>query len=299
MDAVKEVRAAQAALWGFYPLKRDQLINELRRCFEDSVWGPGSLPRGYVGELKVIGGIAPHAGYSYSGPCAAHLYKVIGENVRDVNTVIVLGTNHTGLGGAITTTKRYIWSTPLGDVDTDDEFINELLKINLVEEEPLAHLEEHSVEVQLPFLQFVLKSKFKLVPIVVRELNVSMLRSMAKAIKDINDKLQRNILLIASSDFTHHGSMYGYVLYTTAVAKKVRELDMLFINHILKLDTEGFIKSIREYGATVCGPGAIAILMEFVKSVGGKAKLLKYYNSAELTGQEDVAVGYASIVFTY
>jgi len=299
MDAVKEVRAAQAALWGFYPLKRDQLINELRRCFEDSVWGPGSLPRGYVGELKVIGGIAPHAGYSYSGPCAAHLYKVIGENVRDVNTVIVLGTNHTGLGGAITTTKRYIWSTPLGDVDTDDEFINELLKINLVEEEPLAHLEEHSVEVQLPFLQFVLKSKFKLVPIVVRELNVSMLRSMAKAIKDISDKLQRNILLIASSDFTHHGSMYGYVLYTTAVARKVRELDMLFINHILKLDTEGFIKSIKEYGATVCGPGAIAILMEFVKSVGGKAKLLKYYNSAELTGQEDVAVGYASIVFTY
>lgn len=299
MDAVKEVRAAQAALWGFYPLKRDQLINELRRCFEDSVWGPGSLPRGYVGELKVIGGIAPHAGYSYSGPCAAHLYKVIGENVRDVNTVIVLGTNHTGLGGAITTTKRYIWSTPLGDVDTDDEFINELLKINLVEEEPLAHLEEHSVEVQLPFLQFVLKSKFKLVPIVVRELNVSMLRSMAKAIKDISDKLQRNILLIASSDFTHHGSMYGYVLYTTAVARKVRELDMLFINYILKLDTEGFIKSVREYGATVCGPGAIAILMEFVKSVGGKAKLLKYYNSAELTGQEDVAVGYASIVFTY
>jgi len=299
MGAVKEVRAAQAALWGFYPLKRDQLINELRRCFEDGVWGPGSLPRGYVGELKIIGGIAPHAGYSYSGPCAAHLYKVIGENVRDVNTVIVLGTSHTGLGGAITTTKRYIWSTPLGDVDTDDEFINELLKINLVEEEPLAHLEEHSVEVQLPFLQFVLKSKFKLVPIVVRELNVSMLRSMAKAIKDINDKLQRNILLIASSDFTHHGSMYGYVLYTTAVAKKVRELDMLFINHILKLDTEGFIKSIREYGATVCGPGAIAILMEFVKSVGGKAKLLKYYNSAELTGQEDVAVGYASIVFTY
>ncbi len=299
MGAVKEVRAAQAALWGFYPLKRDQLINELRRCFEDSVWGPGSLPRGYVGELKVIGGIAPHAGYSYSGPCAAHLYKVIGENVRDVNTVIVLGTNHTGLGGAITTTKRYIWSTPLGDVDTDDEFINELLKINLVEEEPLAHLEEHSVEVQLPFLQFVLKSKFKLVPIVVRELNVSVLRSMAKAIKDISDKLQRNILLIASSDFTHHGSMYGYVLYTTAVARKVRELDMLFINYILKLDTEGFIKSVREYGATVCGPGAIAILMEFVKSVGGKAKLLKYYNSAELTGQEDVAVGYASIVFTY
>jgi len=299
MGAVKEVRAAQAALWGFYPLKRDQLISELRRCFEDSVWGPGSLPRGYVGELKVIGGIAPHAGYSYSGPCAAHLYKVIGENVRDVNTVIVLGTNHTGLGGAITTTKRYIWSTPLGDVDTDDEFINELLKINLVEEEPLAHLEEHSVEVQLPFLQFVLKSKFKLVPIVVRELNVSVLRSMAKAIKDISDKLQRNILLIASSDFTHHGSMYGYVLYTTAVARKVRELDMLFINYILKLDTEGFIKSVREYGATVCGPGAIAILMEFVKSVGGKAKLLKYYNSAELTGQEDVAVGYASIVFTY
>jgi len=299
MGAVKEVRAAQAALWGFYPLKRDQLINELRRCFEDGVWGPGSLPRGYVGELKIIGGIAPHAGYSYSGPCAAHLYKVIGENVRDVNTVIILGTNHTGLGGAITTTKRYIWSTPLGEVDTDDEFINELLKINLVEEEPLAHLEEHSVEVQLPFLQFVLKNKFKLVPIVVRELNVSVLRSMAKAIKDISDKLQRNILLIASSDFTHHGSMYGYILYTTAVARKVRELDMLFINHILKLDTEGFIKSLREYGATVCGPGAIAILMEFVKSVGGKAKLLKYYNSAELTGQEDVAVGYASIVFTY
>jgi len=299
MNATKEIRAAQAALWGFYPLRKEQLINELRRCFEDSTWGPGSIPRGFIGGSRVIGGIAPHAGYSYSGPCAAHLYKVIGENVRDVNTVIILGTNHTGLGGAITTTKRYVWSTPLGEVDIDDEFINELLRINIVSDEPLAHLEEHSVEVQLPFLQFVLKNKFKLVPIVVRETNVSILRSIARAIKDISDRLQRNILLIASSDFTHHGSMYGYVLYATDVARKVRELDMIFINYILKLDTEGFIRSIREYGATVCGPGAIAILMEYVKSVGGRAKLLKYYNSAELTGQEDIAVGYASIAFMY
>ena len=295
----KEVRAAQAALWGFYPIRRESLLNELRRCFEDKKWGPGGHPRGFIGEVKVIGGVAPHAGYTYSGPCAAHLYKVIGENVRDVDTVIVIGTNHSGLGGSITTTKRFIWSTPLGEIDVDDEFIDELLRIHSVVDEPLAHMEEHSVEVHLPFLQYVLGKDFKLVPLVVKELSIEILRGIAKAIREISEKLRRKVLLIASSDFTHHGPMYGYVLYTKDVALNVRKLDMSFINHILRLDTDAFIEEIKRYRASVCGPGAIAIVMEYVKDVGGKAKLLKYYNSAELTGEEDIAVGYASIVFTY
>ncbi len=294
---VREVRPPQAGLMGFYPVRKNQLIKMLEECFLDDVWGPGAKPVPSSVSTVVYGGIAPHAGYTYSGPCAAHLYKLIGDSGRRYDTVVVLGTNHTGFGGVINTTKRYVWSTPLGNVDIDEDFIDVLIKSSrLVMDEPLAILEEHSVEVQLPFLQYVLGNEFKLVPLVLKWLNTNEARDLASIIYRVGKDLGRDLLVIASSDFTHHGPMYGYILYYENVGKKVKELDMKFIEKILNLDTEGFLNELRRYRATVCGPGPIATLIEYTKLVGGKPELLKYYNSAELTKDESAAVGYAAII---
>ncbi len=293
---VREVRPPQAGLMGFYPVRKPQLIKMIEECFNDDVWGPGGKPSPGSVSTEVVGGVAPHAGYTYSGPCAAYLYKLIGDCGRKYDTVVVLGTNHTGFGGVVNTTKRYVWSTPLGNVDIDEDFIDIMLKSSrLVVDEPLAMLEEHSVEVQLPFLQYVLGSEFRLVPLVLKWLGPSEARGLAELIYRVGRDLGRELLVIASSDFTHHGPMYGYVLYYEDVARKVKELDMRFIEKILALDTESFLNELSRYRATVCGPGAIATFIEYVKLVGGRAELLKYYNSAELTRDESAAVGYAAI----
>ena len=296
------VRQPQAALWGFYPIDRSSLMRELERCFTDSRLGPGSLPkRGAKAKIKaVIGGVAPHAGYAFSGPCAAWLYKEIGEAVEHVDTVVIMGSNHTGYGGIVTTTSIYSrWATPLGEVEVDTEFIAKLKEFypNLSEDQ-LAHAREHSVEVQLPFLQYVLKNGFKLVPIVVKDISYVEAHEVAQAILKTAKALNREVLVIASSDFTHHGPAYGYVLFRENIASRVRDLDLEFIKKIVELDTQGFLKLIRRYDATVCGYGAIAIAMEFAKLLNGSAKLLRYYNSADVTGEEDMVVGYASIEFS-
>ncbi|BEP18681.1 MEMO1 family protein [Pyrofollis japonicus] len=296
------IRKPYAALIGFYPNDRGELIRAIEKSFLDQRFGPGRLPEplSRKGECCVIGGVAPHAGYSYSGPCAAHLYLELAETTPRPETVVILGTNHTGYGGFFTTTTRFKkWATPLGDVPVDIEFIEALMdKSSRIVDEYLAHLEEHSVEVELPFLQYVYGDEFSLVPITVKDATPSMARDVARAIHDTARELGRRIVLIASSDFTHHGYMYGYVVFTENVAENVAKLDLSIIEHILRLDTEGFYKRLTETGATVCGYGAIATLMEYAKLVGGvEAQLLRYYNSAQLTGEEDIAVGYAAIAF--
>lgn len=293
------VREPQAAAWGFYPFNKNQLVKELERAFTNTRFGPGSLPKKGSKGSTVIGGVVPHAGYSYSASCAAWFYKELAENKPNIETIILVGTNHTGFGRAITTTTYYTkWATPLGDIDIDLDFINRLKKeYPGLDDDALAHTREHSLEVQLPFLQYLYGNSFKIVPIVVKDLIYQEAREFAEALKSVVDDLKRDSIVIASSDFTHHGTIYDYVLFNKNISQNVRELDKKFIDAILELDTRKFLKLIEEYNATVCGFGAIAIAMEYTKLCGGKAMLLKYYHSADVTGDEDVVVGYASILF--
>lgn len=297
--SLTNVREPQAALWGFYSFKRSELLKELEQSFKNSTLGPGALPGRRQQLVQVIGGVAPHAGYSYSGPCAAWLYKEIGENKPQVDTVVLIGTNHSGFGGTITTTTYFsAWLTPLGRVEVDLELIKLLKKeYGALDDDALAHVREHSVEVQIPFLQFIYGDTFKIVPIVVKALDFVQAGEFASSLKNAATSLGRDVIVIASSDFTHHGSMYDYIVFTSNISSNVKKLDMEFINAVLELDTKKFLSLIRKYDATVCGFGAIAIAMEYTKLVKGKTKLLRYYNSAEVTGEEDIAVGYASILF--
>ena len=302
MYAATDTREPRAALWGFYPADRDTLLKTIEACFLDERFGPGRLPeRGSRMEYTPVSGVAPHAGYTYSGPCAAHLYLELAENLPEVDTVVVIGTNHTGYGGVYTTTAAFRrWATPLGAVEADLELIEALVEESggLVVDDPLAHLDEHSVEVQLPFLQYIYGDGFRLVPMVSKEPDPQAAARLARLLAEIGDRLGRRMVVIASSDFTHHGPSYGYVVFTRDVVEKVAELDMSLIERIVELDTQGFYRRLVETGATVCGPGAIMASMEYARLRGVRGgRLLRYYNSGHVTGDESIVVGYASIIF--
>jgi AmmeMemoRadiSam system protein B len=297
--AAGRVREPYAALIGFYPADPEELRRAIEASFLDTRLGPGRLP-GPPGSspLEPLGGVAPHAGYSYSGPAAAHLYLALAESGYRPDTVVIIGTNHTGRGGLFTTTSYWsAWRTPLGDIPVDIEMVEELQRLypSLVDD-PSAHMEEHSVEVELPFLQYIYGDGWRLVPIVAKDATPRIAREMAEAIAAAAERLGRKILFIASSDFTHHGYMYGYVVFTENIRENVAKLDMSIIEKILKLDTNGFLSRIVKTGATVCGYATIAVLIEYTKHRGGKMRLLKYYNSADVTGDEEIVVGYAAIL---
>ena len=302
MHAYGDVRMPQAGLWGFYPLDREELIKTIEWCFRDNRFGPGRLPeRGSRLEYEPVAGVAPHAGYTYSGPCAAHLYLELAENLPEVDTVVVIGTNHTGYGGVYTTTARFrAWATPLGTVEVDLEFIEELVggSNGLVVDDPLAHIQEHSVEVQLPFLQYIYGNDFYLVPMVSKEAGPREAAELAKLVAEVASRLGRRIVVIASSDFTHHGPMYGYVIFKEDIVESVARLDESLIERVVELDTVGFARLLAETGATVCGPGAIMAAMEYSRLRGvERGRKLCYYNSGMVTGDESAVVGYASIIF--
>lgn len=294
----EEVREPQAGVWGFYPIAKDRLLKQIERSFKDNVKGPGELPQKLLEtDIEIIAGIVPHAGYVYSGSCASWFYKKLAESMPKIDVAIILGTNHTGFGGKITTTTYFKrWATPLGEVEVDLDFVHKLVKGYDVVDDMLAHMREHSVEVQIPFLQF-LYDKFKLVPIVVREVDYEIAYEFAKVLHEVVSTSGKQCVVIASSDFTHHGAAYGYVIFKENVSENVRQFDLTLIDRILNLDTKGFLDMIYRYDATVCGYGAIAITIEYAKLMGCKAELLKYYHSGDVTGEEDMIVGYASISF--
>ena len=284
-----------AGIWGFYPLDRDLLKKSIERCFLDTDYGPGRLPSENK-DSSIHGGIAPHAGYTYSGPCAAHLYLELAEKHDDFDTLVIIGTNHTGIGGDLTTTSAYNeWVTPLGSIPVDLEAVKKLVSNTGIADDRYAHDREHSVEVQLPFAQYALGSGWKLVPIVAKPFTPEKAKAYATQILGVMEDLGRKPLFIVSSDFTHHGPSYGYVLFTVDPISKVRDLDLAFISRITSLDIGGFYKMVGEYNATICGWPAIMVLMEIARIEGWSFRLLKYYNSGELTGDPSVIVGYASI----
>jgi AmmeMemoRadiSam system protein B len=286
-----------AGIWGFYPLDKDLLLKSIERCFTDKEYGPGRLP-GEKFEESAHGGIAPHAGYTYSGSCAAWLYLELAEKAANFDTIVILGTNHTGYGGEMTTTLFFDeWVTPLGKVSVDVEAVRKLLSsVDGIVDDRRAHEQEHSVEVQLPFAQYSLGKEWKLVPIVTKPFTHEKAKYYAEGITGVLEEMDRKSLFIVSSDFTHHGPMYGYVLFTVDPVEKVSRLDKMFIEKILGKDTLGFYNLVREYNATICGWPGIMVLMEIARKKGWSFDLLKYYNSGELTGDSSVIVGYASIL---
>lgn len=275
----------------FYEKGFDELENQIQECFSHPK-GPGALPVSKrKGKLSAV--IVPHAGYAFSGPCAAWAFKEIAES-QFADTYLIIGTNHSAYPK--TTTLLDDWQTPFGVVQVDREFARTLITRNIAVHDPVPHLHEHSIEVQLPFLQFVSRDnlpRLRFVPLMLApDLSVKELAlDLAEAIMDSG----KHICIIVSGDFTHYGPDYNYLPFTENVPKKLHGLDMGAVKLIKEMDGKGFFDYVRDTGATICGYLPITLLLGTLRK--GSAELLQYYTSADLTGSWRNAVGYAAMSF--
>lgn len=281
----------------FYPGTAEALKKQIISVFKSKL-GPKKLP-GKAGHNRIIAAVVPHAGYQYSGPAAAHFYKMLAESARP-DVFVIIGTNHTGAGPSVSVYPSGDWDTPLGRASVDGHFVSSLVKnSNFAKEDESAHRYEHSVEVQLPFLQYLF-GHIKFVPIVMRGLQVMQeAADLSNAIMKTAAEQKKKVVVIASSDFTHFGPSYMYTPFKSKYKENLYKLDKNMINAIEKLDEVSFLKHIVKTNATVCGYPAITTAIMFAKAMKlKKGKLLKYYTSGDVVKDYTNAVGYASIVFS-
>jgi AmmeMemoRadiSam system protein B/AmmeMemoRadiSam system protein A len=260
----------------FYPDRPDVLSQDVKRYLENV------KKEKIDGEIVAL--VSPHAGYMYSGQVAAYAYKLI--EGKTFNTVIVIGPSHQALFKGASLYSRGGYRTPLGVVPIDVEISKNIMeKRKEIQFLPEAHRQEHSLEVQIPFLQIALKT-FKLIPIVMEPYwSWETCQSLASAV--VETIRGKNVLLIASSDLSHFHS------YEKAV-----ELDQTVLNHIERFDPEGLNRDLRNGRCEACGGGPIVSVMLAAKALGAnRGKVLKYLNSGDVTGDRSRVVGYGAGVF--
>jgi AmmeMemoRadiSam system protein B len=269
----------------FYKGNAEALKTQIENCFLHEL-GPKKRPEvNKNGPRKVIGLVCPHAGYMYSGAVAANAYYALAEDGKP-DTVVILGPNHTGYGSGLALMTEGVWRTPLGDVEVDGETANRIVQeTQLVDVDDLAHRFEHSIEVQLPFLQYLYGSEFKFVPICFQLQDLQSAVEVGRALVEV--LASKNAVVIASSDMTH------YEPQRNAEAK-----DLAALKAVEAMDEKLFYSTIETRHVTACGYGPIATVMVAAKGLGAtEAKLLCYKSSGDVTGDYSSVVGYAAVSF--
>jgi AmmeMemoRadiSam system protein B len=236
--------------------------------------------------------ISPHAGYRFSGQAAGFGYKLLQGNDNIRRVIILAPSHHLGFRG-LSVLDVDSYETPLGLVEVDQEAGVLLREHPMIDSIPSAHSREHSLEIQLPFLQETLK-KFKLVPVVVGQLSGNDYEILADALRPLIDE---NTLVIASSDFTHFGASFGYMPFKSDIKENLAKLDGKAVDNIISKNFEGFRKYLSQTGATICGKDGISILLKLLPPQAEGTKLV-YYTSGDVTGDFTSSVSYASIAFT-
>lgn len=270
----------------FYPDDKEKLIDLIRSCFL-SKFGPGKMPGKKMQSVNAV--IVPHAGYFYSGPCAAFAYHAVAESVNP-DLFVLLGPSHSGF---ISCVSLQDWMTPLGIVKADKDFGKKFIANSGLPQDGEAHKSEHSIEVQIPFLQFIVDNPV-ILPIMIAE-NCDC-KKVADALRKTVEETGKRIIIICSSDFTHLGENYGFVPFTKRIKENMYALDTGAIDKIRLVNPESFLDYVDKTKATICGRWPIAVLLHYLKK--SDVRLLKYYTSADITESEyDTAVGYASIAF--
>jgi Predicted dioxygenase len=231
-----------------------------------------------------VGLICPHAGYLYSGPVAAHSFYNLALDGKP-DTVVLLGPNHTGYGSALALMREGTWQTPLGNVEIDTALADAIrAETNVLDVDDVAHKYEHSLEVQLPFLQYLYGNAFKIVPIAFLMQDYESAVEIGRALTEALDGT--NSVVIASSDMTH---------YEPAKAAKAK--DEAALKQVLELNAKGFYDTVEDKNITACGYAPITSLITYAAGINAKAELLAYHNSGDVTGDDSAVVGYAAVSF--
>jgi AmmeMemoRadiSam system protein B len=270
----------------FYPRRPDELLREVRG-FLGETDAIGSYKSGGQEcpphtSQRYIGCIAPHAGYMYSGHVAGAVYSQL-EIPRQC---VVLCPNHTGIGYPLAIMTRATWQTPLGEVAPGVELGEALLHgFRSLHEDSSAHLGEHAIEVQLPFLQ-TRQPELKLVPIAIGTRDFDLLSRLGEALARTVAAQPEPTLIVASSDMNH---------YEPDALTRIK--DRKAIDRVLALDPRGLWEVVMNEDVSMCGFGPAVIMLTAAKRLGASsAALVKYATSGDISGDRDAVVGYAGIV---
>jgi AmmeMemoRadiSam system protein B len=241
-------------------------------------------------KIKALGIVSPHAGLIYSGSVAGAVYS----RIELPETFVLIGPNHTGLGAPVSLMASGNWETPLGAVRINEDLAAVVLSnFHRIQDDTMAHIREHSLEVQLPFIQY-LKKEFTIVPIQMLDTRletcIEVGNAIARAIVEFGVRSAEykagGTLIVASSDMSHYVS-----------AETAKKKDHAAIKRILELDAQGLYYTVRDESISMCGFGPAVAMLTACKVLGAtKAELVKYTNSGDVSGDYDQVVGYAGIV---
>ena len=267
-------KTAIAGSW--YPSAPEVLRKEIRAYFDSVSLEPV--------KGKIIGLVAPHAGYMYSGNVAAYAYRTARGQTYD--TVIVIGPAHRASFRGVSVFDKGGYETPLGVVPVDVELARSITSTSaVVSSIPSVHNFEHSIEIQLPFLQVAL-GEFRFVPLLMGDQDEQTCEKLAQAI--IKSVGESNILVVGSSDLSH------FHPYETAV-----RLDKIALRSVERMDAAGLLGDLKRHACEACGGGPMAVTMMVSKQLGAdSSRLLRYANSGDVTGDRSSVVGYAAVVFS-
>ena len=282
-------RVRQPAVAGmFYGADTDELRAEIERCFL-SPYGPGRLPMpNPEGPRRIVGLVSPHAGLTYSGPTAAHgYYRLAEDGLPEV--AVLIGVNHRGYGAPVAVDTQPVWRTPLGDTEIDLDTARKIASLSrYAEEDELAHRLEHSLEVQVPFLQYTGGGRIRMVPVL---MGVPVWDKNALSVaEDVGESVAqavagRNAVVIASTDMSHYESR-----------ESAERKDSQAIRHILDLDEGGLLETVRDLDISMCGVVPVAAALAACRHLGVKsAAQLAYSTSGDITGDYSQVVGYTAI----
>lgn len=255
----------------FYPADCDGLIEEIKKHVTE-----GS-PKN-----RVIGIVSPHAGFMYSGDAAGAVYS----RIEIPETVVLIGPNHTGVGPPVSVMTEGTWTLTFGDLSIDTELAVAISEASAnVHADSSAHRYEHSLETQLPFLQYFRK-EFKIVPICLKRISFKDCEAVSRAILAGIKKVDRPVLMVASSDMTH------YEPHESALQK-----DKQAIDRIVNRDAEGLFKTVEKNHITMCGVNPVTVMLLCANAMGAShSELVKYMTSGDVTGDFDQVVGYAGMI---
>lgn len=267
----------------FYPASRDALTREIEGCYAPPR-GPGALPRvNETGPGRILGVVSPHAGYVYSGPAAAHAMSVLAADGRP-EAFVILGPNH-GRGPYVDAIQtRGAWLTPLGEAPIAEDLADAIL----------AHCPglydgadnfagEHSIEVQVPFLQHLYGPQVPIVPIMMLDQSLAAANAVGAALASA--LAGRRVVMVASTDMTHFES-----------AQTARRQDEILIERMEALDPQGLLRERERWGITMCGYGPVAAMLTAAKALGAtRAQRLCYTNSGEVGPRDGGVVAYLSL----
>jgi len=287
----ESVNVRQPAVAGaFYPADSERLRDVVEKYLKSA---SPQVPDAYRSR-RPAALIVPHAGYTYSGQTAAYAYKLLQGKPKPRLVVLLGPSHHYPMPGTISVPPYTSYRTPLGEVSVDTHASAQLLKCSLCKSLESAHLHEHSLEVQIPFLQVVYEDPPPILPVLVGSLSEEDCRKVADALARVVDE---DCLLVISSDFTHYGPRFRYVPFPEAegdeLQAKIEDLDMGAVRYIKAFDPKGFSDYVRRTGATICGAKPITVMLDmFSGSESMWGCTLHYTTSARVGGDVTGSVSY-------